>query len=226
MAEPKKYDFIENAAINPLEKCIQHFFVLPLYSNSIQLPKPSVERSTAQAEEMRQQRNQEVRQLIGSSVDKAKAIFAQNTAAGQLSSKSTKTAPVKPVRNSITRSTTTNNQQQQSPEPEKSHQLPEPDDIHDEIETSSVTNNSPSNHNLQETAVAEQSLEDDDSDPYSTIKRSPYSKVTTNSQNDTNGGNSKQADHVQTKSASPQKVAVRPAEDDEPPISDAGKLQF
>lgn len=171
---------------------------------------------------MRQQRNQEVRQLIGSSVDKAKAIFAQNTAAGQLTSKSTKTAPVKPVRNSITRSTN-NQQQQQSPEPEKSHELPDPDNHDEEIETSSVTNNQPSNNNLQETCVADHNLEDDDSDPYSTIKRSPYSKVTTNSQNDTSG-NSKQVDHVPTESPPPPKGAIRPTEDKEPPISDSGKF--
>lgn len=138
---------------------------------------PSVERSTTQAEEMRQQRNQEAKQLIGNSVDKAKAIFAQNTAAGQLQNKSAKMAPVKPIRNSITRSSTTtttttnNNQQQQSPEPEKNQQQSE-------------RSESPSgtlNNNLQETTDTDQpihTLEDDDSDPYSTIKRSPYTKVT------------------------------------------------
>lgn len=150
---------------------------------------------------MRQQRNQEARQLIGNSVDKAKAIFAQNTAAGQLQNKAAKTAPVKPVRNSITRSAT-NQRQQQSPEPEKSSQH---DDI-EEMESSSPTDTTepPSNNNhLEETTstVADQSihnnLEDDDSDPYSTIKRSPYTKVTTNSQNEPSA-NSKQADNVET----------------------------
>lgn len=86
------------------------------------MPKPTIERSTTQAEEMRQQRNQEVRQLIGSTVNNAKAIFAQNTAAGQLTSKMVKTAPAKPVRNSITRSVNNQQQQQQSPEPDKIQQ--------------------------------------------------------------------------------------------------------
>lgn len=156
---------------------------------------------------MRQQRNQEARQLIGNSVDKAKAIFAQNTAAGQLQNKAAKTAPVKPVRNSITRSAT-NQRQQQSPEPEKS---PQHDSI-EEIEPSSPTGTpqpSSNNNNLEETTstVADQSshsnLEDDDSDPYSTIKRSPYTKVTTNSQHEPSA-NGKQADNVQTEAINTQ----------------------
>lgn len=145
---------------------------------------------------MRQQRNQEARQLIGNSVDKAKAIFAQNTAAGQLTNKTAKTAPVKPVRNSITRSATNQSRQQQSPEPEKSQQqMTEEDEIELMIGTE------PSNNNLQETNVADQpidNLDDDDSDPYSTIKRSPYTKVTTNSQSESSANN-KQTDNVQTK---------------------------
>lgn len=162
------------------------------------MPKPSVDRSTTQAEEMRQMRNQEARQLIGNSVDKAKAIFAQNTAAGQLQNKAAKTAPAKPVRNSITRSTT-NQRQQQSPEPEKSPQH----DCIDEISPTGTAQPLSNNNNLEETTstLADQSthnsLEDDDSDPYSTIKRSPYTKVTTNSQNESSA-NSKQADNVQT----------------------------
>ncbi|XP_055316713.1 drebrin-like protein [Sitodiplosis mosellana] len=187
---------------------------------NIQIPKPSVDRSTTQAEEMRQQRNQEARQLIGDSVDKAKAIFAQNTAAGQLQNKAAKTAPVKPVRNSITRSAT-NQRQQQSPEPEKSPQ-------HGAEEMESPTGPQSSNNNLKETSVvADQpihNLEDDDSDPYSTIKRSPYTKVTTNSQSEPSANNvSKQADNVQTEAITtqPNDTEQKVAEDKPPTETEA-----
>lgn len=164
---------------------------------SIQMPKPTVERSTAQAEEMRQQRNQEARQLIGSTVHNAKAIFAQNTAAGQLTSKMVKTAPVKPVRNSITRSV--NQQQQQSPESDKTQQQQQqppqqqqqsssppppqpaqpPSESSETSESTEVASPAANNKFQQEPQMTtnDQHLEDDDSDPYSTIKRSPYTKV-------------------------------------------------
>lgn len=172
------------------------------------MPLQTVERSKTQAEEMRQQRNQEARQLIGNSVDKAKAIFAQNTAAGQIQSKGVKMAPVKPVRNSIARST--NNHQQQSPEPEQEPE-PEADQLSEpkpETETNTQSEQleastiDVSKNNLQETetTVAEQSihnLENNESDPYSTIKRSPYTKVSTNCQNEPSANN-KQAKNVQT----------------------------
>lgn len=194
--------------------------------NSIQLPMPATDRSTTQAEELRQQRNEEVRQLIGSSVDKAKAIFAQNTAAGQLTSKTTKTAPVKPVRNSITRSVNNQPQQQQqqqsppqqnSPEPEKpqqqqQQQQPIPQlDSHDDAQTTN-------NNETQETSAVDQTvhdLEDDDSDPFSTIKRSPYSKTSTNSQNE-QSVNNKQIDNVQAES-------VEKSNGDKQPIAMIGK---
>lgn len=196
--------------------------------NSIQLPMPAVDRSTTQAEEIRQQRNEEVRQLIGSSVDKAKAIFAQNTAAGQLTSKTTKTAPVKPVRNSITRSVNNQPQQQQqqqqspprqySPEPEKpqqqqqQQQQPIPQlDLHDDAQTTN-------NDETQETSAVDQTvhdLEDDDSDPFSTIKRSPYSKTSTNSQNE-HSVNNKQIDNVQLES-------IEKSNGDKQPVAMTGK---
>lgn len=181
---------------------------------SIQMPKPTVESSTTQAEEMRQQRNEEAKQLIGNSVDKAKAIFNQNTAAGQLA-KAAKTAPVKPVRNSITRSTT-GPRQQHSPDRDSSPQQSE--------QSISPVDTQPSNNNLPESTIADQTadnLEDDDSNPYSTIKRSPYSK--SNSQNEPSA-NDKQTDNVQTKAepvrdtsveqltTEPQPVAVDPGE--------------
>lgn len=191
-----------------------------LSHSSIQIPKPSVDRSTTQAEEMRQQRNQEARQLIGNSVDKAKAIFAQNTAAGQLTNKSAKTAPVKPVRNSITRSTT-NQRQQQSPEPEKSQQQ-----SIEQSESPTDQSPQPSNNNLQETiGVADQpnqNLEEDDSDPYSTIKRSPYTK--TNSQSELSANNKQQADNVQTEAINTQEHATEKEVAEEKPSSESGKI--
>lgn len=61
-----------------------------------------------QAEEMRQQRNNEAKELIGSRVGTAKAIFSQNSASGQMLLN--KAAPVKPVRNSIAQRINTLNQ--------------------------------------------------------------------------------------------------------------------
>lgn len=49
---------------------------------------------------MRQQRNLEARELIGSRVGTAKAIFSQNSASGQMQTNN-KVAPVKPIRNTI-----------------------------------------------------------------------------------------------------------------------------
>lgn len=153
------------------------------------MPVPLVESSMTQAEEMRQLRNQEAKQLIGNSVDKAKAIFNQNTVAGQISKQSMKTAPVKPARNSITR--TTNSHRQQSPDREISQEKSE--------QTISPDDSQSSNNNLQECSNSDQSnenLDDDNTNAYSTIKRSPYSK--SNSQNE-QSANTKQSDSVQTK---------------------------
>lgn len=183
MVEPKKYAF----SFMVLQFFFRFFIKLFCFcSFSIQMPKPKIERSTAQAEEMRQQRNQEARQLIGSTVHNAKAIFAQNTAAGQLTSKMVKTAPVKPVRNSITRSVS--NQQQQSPEPEKIQQQPPQEQSSPPPPPQFENSESPeptavaaqlTNNKLQPEPLTsnDQHLEDDDSDPYSTIKRSPYTKA-------------------------------------------------
>ncbi|XP_004537721.1 drebrin-like protein isoform X1 [Ceratitis capitata] len=54
-----------------------------------------------EAERMRQQRNQEARELIGSRVIAAKAIFTQNTSQGQLQTKLNTAPPAKPARTSI-----------------------------------------------------------------------------------------------------------------------------
>lgn len=79
------------------------------------LATPTIDRPQTQAEEMRLLRNQEARQLIGGSVNKAKAIFIQNiSSAATAFTKPVKTAPAKPVRNSIARSTSS--QDHQSPD--------------------------------------------------------------------------------------------------------------
>lgn len=55
-----------------------------------------------EADRMREQRSQEARELIGSRVGAAKAIFTKHTSEGQLQSKLNTAPPAKPVRNSIT----------------------------------------------------------------------------------------------------------------------------
>lgn len=154
---------------------------------------------------MRKLRSQEARQLIGGSVNKAKAIFVQNiSSAATAFTKSTKTAPAKPVRNSITRSTSSQDQQlpdQISQEAEtridsasipnarnsnplaKSVMPPKP------LAYSSKTNENgndliqPVDDTKEQTAdtFSPQHLPsaatDDYSETYSTIKRSPYAKA-------------------------------------------------
>lgn len=55
--------------------------------------------SNTQVDEIRKARNNEAKELIGSRVGTAKAIFSQNSASGQMFQKNN--APAKPVRNSI-----------------------------------------------------------------------------------------------------------------------------
>lgn len=65
---------------------------------------------------MRQQRNNEAKELIGSRVGTAKAIFNQNSASGQmLLNKSS--APIKPVRNSIAQRVNVLNQSDETSTP-------------------------------------------------------------------------------------------------------------
>lgn len=169
------------------------------------LNPPSPVRTNTSADEMRQQRNREAKELIGSRVDTAKAIFTQNSAASQLSNQ--KAAPIKPIRNSIAqRINTLNNQQQQQ---SHSYSSGSPSDGDAEITTtlmqpveiSPKIPESPSivcdvieiDENVQPaepivaptiaaTAQALHIPDDDDADPYSTIKRSPYTKTGSTSQ--------------------------------------------
>ncbi|XP_055905371.1 drebrin-like protein isoform X2 [Eupeodes corollae] len=74
----------------------------------------SSEQGMTEAERMRQLRNQEARELIGSRVGAAKAIFTRNTSEGQLQSNSA--PPAKPARASIAqRINALNNQQPAAP---------------------------------------------------------------------------------------------------------------
>lgn len=154
---------------------------------------------------MSQQRNEEAKQLIGNTFDKAKAIFNQNTVTGHLLNKSAKTAPVKPVRNSITRSA--NSQRQQSPDQEHSQQQSE--QPIPSIDEQSIANDSCVGQSfLQSSDIADQAaniVEDNDSNSYSTIKRSPYSK--SNGQNESSA-NDKQTDNVQNDVEPVQQTAI------------------
>lgn len=73
-----------------------------------------------QAEEMRLARNNEAKELIGTRVGTAKAIFTQNSSSGQMHSN--KAAPAKPVRNSIAQRINSLNSQQQETTSEESSQ--------------------------------------------------------------------------------------------------------
>ncbi|XP_037807747.1 drebrin-like protein isoform X2 [Lucilia sericata] len=81
-----------------------------------------------EAERMRQQRSQEARELIGTRVGAAKAMFTKHTSEGQLQSKLNTAPPAKPVRNSITQRINVFNQNQSQNESNtvlsQGHQLP------------------------------------------------------------------------------------------------------
>lgn len=176
------------------------FVVLCFVSVPKPLNPPSPVRTNTSADEMRQQRNREAKELIGSRVDTAKAIFTQNSAASQLSNQ--KAAPIKPIRNSIAqRINTLNNQQQQqlhsyssgSPSDgdadtkttmmqpvEISPTIPESPSI--VCDVTEIDEHVPPAEPIVETAQALHIPDDDDVDPYSTIKRSPYTKTGSTSQ--------------------------------------------
>lgn len=147
---------------------------------------------------MRQQRNKEAKELIGGRVGTAKAIFAQNSAAGQMSTVNKAAAPAKPVRNSIAqRINSLNNPQDQNPQPQSNGSQGDRNASYNDGTTNDVTNTTASSintiiqqsnetnsikvNNLQAddiTASPQKSgnSEEDDGDQYSTIKRSPYTK--------------------------------------------------
>lgn len=154
-----------------------------------------------QAEEMRQQRNLEARELIGSRVGTAKAIFSQNSASGQMQTNN-KVAPIKPIRNTIQQRFTPNNTE---PVVEKNDEIvenPSNDDSTEKIAKvaeevilnaeniqtfQNVLNNGKAEKIVEEKIEVkpvindEQSAEQfDDGDQFSTIKRSPYTKTNSN----------------------------------------------
>lgn len=155
-----------------------------------------------QAEEMRQQRSNEARELIGSRVGTAKAIFSQNSASGQMQTNN-KIAPVKPIRNTIQQRFAPLNPESGSEKNDESVENSLSEDSIEKIVTvveevvvlkaenvetfQNVINNGKPEKRTEETVEAtpvinsEQSTEQyDDGDQFSTIKRSPYTKTNSN----------------------------------------------
>lgn len=138
----------------------------------------SPNRVMTEADRMRLQRSQEARELIGSRVGTAKAIFTQNTSDGQMQTKTS--APVKPVRNSIAqRITALNNQQKTDDEEEEPRVIAHNENI---IQKETAISNEPQSMPavIEDTnTIKQQNTEDfvEHEEQYSTIKRSPHSKT-------------------------------------------------
>lgn len=155
-----------------------------------------------QAEEMRQQRNLEARELIGSRVGTAKAIFSQNSASGQMQTNNKSVAPIKPIRNTIQQRFTPQNIETDS---DKNNENVESSVSEDSTETiakvaevvvlnaeniqtfQNVINNGKTEKALEKPVETKQVISDeqsaeqyDDGDQFSTIKRSPYTKTNSN----------------------------------------------
>lgn len=155
-----------------------------------------------QAEEMRQKRNNEAKELIGSRVGTAKAIFTQHTSSGQMQTK----APIKPVRNSIAQRINTLNSNTE-PVTNNAETAQTVHTITEVIEETSaplvnkiqehiidktkeefaaneanegITATNELNNVNQQNDHYQQQEYDDDGDQFSTIKRSPYSKSNSN----------------------------------------------
>ncbi|XP_059608810.1 drebrin-like protein [Phlebotomus argentipes] len=124
-----------------------------LIASKASQPLESPTRMQTSAEMMRQQRNQEAKELIGSRVGQAKAIFSQNTTNVPVTKAA---APVKPARNSLTqRINSLNQQQQQEAEPPVSAKGP--------------------TNGQSEVPQQVQGFEAEE-EQFSTIKRSPHTK--------------------------------------------------
>ncbi|XP_068148533.1 drebrin-like protein [Drosophila tropicalis] len=145
------------------------------------------------AERMRQARNQEARELIGSRVGAAKAMFTKHTSEGQLQSKLNTQPPAKPARNSIAQRINAFNQNQ----PQETA-VPSPPRSQSPIKPVVAVASTPPLPAVQETiptppvaaevvstipeAIEEPQPADDlplahESEQFSTIKRSPHSKT-------------------------------------------------
>jgi len=161
---------------------------------------PSPTRTMTEAERMRQIRSQEARELIGSTVGNAKAIFTQNSTDGQIHNKN---APIKPVRNSIAQrinqlnnSQNENNiQQPRSPIKipreiikEEQNDQQEQQQQQDPIQLQNNSKESPTQIQPSEepellssptntVAATINSDEYENEEQFSTIKRSPHSKT-------------------------------------------------
>ena len=129
---------------------------------------PSPERAINQAEEMRQQRNEEAKQLIGNRVGTAKAMFTQNTASGQMTT--AKAAPAKPIRNSIAQRINSLSKQANEPPIKQEIVVVEvpPPIVEEPVEI------------VEEPEPPKLIQDEERDDQYSTIKRSPYTKTNSN----------------------------------------------
>ncbi|XP_064544835.1 drebrin-like protein isoform X2 [Drosophila montana] len=137
------------------------------------------------ADRMRQARNQEARELIGSRVGAAKAMFTKHTSEGQLQSKLNTQPPAKPARNSIAqRINVFNHNQNQDTEVTLSPQSVSPINPPVAIEASEADKapvvaevNSVETINEEDLQQTEDLPLAHESEQFSTIKRSPHSKT-------------------------------------------------
>ncbi|ALC44250.1 CG10083 [Drosophila busckii] len=149
-----------------------------------------------EAERMRQARNQEARELIGSRVGAAKAMFTKHTSEGQLQSKLNTQPPAKPARNSIAQRINAFNQNQTeetpavpSPPRAVSPKAPPaalPVVAEQPVAAEVVSTVEEDTQPIEDLPLAHES------EQFSTIKRSPHSKtnsVQSQSPDDTSSSN-------------------------------------
>ncbi|KAH8286438.1 hypothetical protein KR054_008902 [Drosophila jambulina] len=145
---------------------------------------PGFANNLTDAERMRQARNQEARELIGSRVGAAKAMFTKHTSEGQLQSKLNTQPPAKPARNSIAQRINVFNQNQPQdasvPSPPRAVSPAQPLPV----ETPALVAAAPvAAEVVSAIAEADETQPVDDlplaheSEQFSTIKRSPHSKT-------------------------------------------------
>jgi len=158
-------------------------------------------RTMTQAEEMRQQRNLEARELIGSRVGTTKAIFSQNSASGQMQT-TNKVAPAKPIRNTIQQRFQPSNNDSGSDKNDESVESTSTTTVAEKVASvaeevvlnadnvqtfQNVLNNGKAESRIEQTVEAKPATNDaqsaeqyDGGDQFSTIKRSPYTKTNSN----------------------------------------------
>ncbi|SPP76361.1 drebrin-like protein isoform X1 [Drosophila guanche] len=153
---------------------------------------PGFGNNLTDAERMRQARNQEARELIGSRVGAAKAMFTKHTSEGQLQSKLNTQPPAKPARNSIAQRINVFNQNQpqeasvpSTPRAVSTIKLPEVVETAAPVAPAPAPTAAPVAAEVVSTITeveAETHPVDDlplahESEQFSTIKRSPHSKT-------------------------------------------------